>query len=319
MNRTFDTILSLTLLHDYYNDGLTSDFVIVPTSATSHLLKRYRWIFRNTPQGFSISADNLAIAALSQLLAQRNVKLSFMLKLRNNSFLNFTSLPPKSGSKDIYCLYSQPGSEDLNMQVVALFPPVFTYTFTATSGVNSLQVTDPEGSTVFEENMEGIAGEPIRVSVNLEGYASGLYNFTSNEGSETIYITDESLNNSCFGLAEISIPATFNPEADGEYQYQFNARSAIWEYYLLFEKDYDNYDFSIEDTIGTAVFTQTLNPPDYDIGTQIAFASEDPITYREMPRTGLLLDISKPGPDREFEDLPSPSVHNPESKVYLTI
>lgn len=325
MNRTFETVLSLTLLHNYYTGGHTADFAIMPTTATKRLLKSNRWIFRNTEYGFFIGCDNLAMDMLSSALTQKTARLSFILKLKNPDFPNFTDLASRSDGKDIYYLYNQQGSQQLAMEAVARCSPVFTYSFPAAQNDTStnIQVEDPEGNIRIDKTLQSSADQQLNVSVDLGGYTPGLYRFMiSEQPDQNIYITDESPGNGIFGLAEITLPEGFDPEVSGEYQFQFNARSSVWEYHLLFGKDYDgDYSFAINDTEGTDIFTEINAPPDYNKGSRSVFVSQAPISYREAAKRGVQLVISPPNEsaDSTFDHLPNPSVNNPESKVYLTV
>lgn len=320
MNRTYDTILSLTLLHNYYTNGFTPDFVIEPTAATKRWLNNHRWIFRNTAQGFFIGCDNLAMDMLPFILAEETVGLSFVLRLNNDSFMNFTDLPSKLGSKDIYYLYSQPITEEMAIETIALYPQLFTYELTAAGDTTDLQVVDPEGNLRIDETIEGSPGQQLSTSINLENYAPGLYRFmVTDQPDEDIYITNESSGNGIFGLAEITLPADFDPQIDGNYQFQFNARSSVWEYHLLLSKDYNGYNLAIQDTLGTDTFTETEVPLNYDEGSRSVFASQDPILYQETGKRGLRLAINSVEGNRRYDHLPNPAIRNPESKVYLTI
>ena len=324
MNRTFKIILSLTLLHDYYTGGYSPDFVITPTTDTKRLLKSNRWLYGNTAHGFFIGCDNLAMDMFSAVLVQKPVRLRFILRLKNPDFPNFTTLPSRSGSKDIYYLHSQEGSQELAMETVALCPPVFTYQFPV-SGDDStnLQVKDPDGTVRIDKTLQSSADQQLSVSVNLEGHTPGLYRFmVSDQPDQNIYITDEAPGNGVFGLTEITLPEDFNPEVSGKYQFQFNAKSSVWEYHLLFSKNYEEgHSFTINDTEGGVVFTEINAPPNYNKGSLSTFVSQTPIPYREATKKGLQLIISPPGEDTDstFDHLPNPSANNPEPKVHLTV
>ena len=288
MKRTFKNILGLTLLHDYYIDGLTNDFLIVPTAATRHFLKKHRLIFRNTAHGFYMGCDNLTMAMLPRILAGKT--LSFVVKLRNTDFLNFTELLSKSGSKDIYYLHSQSKSEELTQEVVALYPPVFTHQFLAINeNTKLLRVEDPEGNMRIEKTFTPeYVDQKLSASINLEGHFSGLYRFividkpdenTENiEKTESIYITYESPAKDIFGLVEITLPdfSAFVPDTyeASQYQYQFNTKASLWEYHLLFSKDYGDHSFEIKKTDEEGIIFKEVAPvPDYVKGNRSVFVS----------------------------------------------
>lgn len=321
MSRTFEKILSITLLHDYYNSGITTDFVITPTTATKQLLKNHRWICKHTANGCFIGCDNLGVAMLPLILAQKTLRFSFILKLRNNNLMNFTALPPRSGSKDSYYLHSQEGSEEMAMETVTCHPPVFTYKFLATGDTTNIQVKDPKGNTCIQETFTGSPGQQLSMPVNVEGLTPGLYRFTvSGQPDKNIYITAEPQHSGSFGILEITLPSDFNPQTSGAYWYQFNARNAVWAYHLLLGKDYSGYSLAIEDTLEGILFTETEVPPNYNKGSRIIFTAQTPLPYREAARKGLQLVITAgDGTSSTHNHLPGPSVSNPESKVYLTI
>ena len=321
MNRTFEKILNLTLQHEYYTSGFSNDFVIVPTAATKQLLKKHNLIFRNTTHGFFISCDNVTMATLSLILSEKT--LHFILELKNNNFINFTALPPRpSGKHSYYLRCPQEGEVQEPIEAVSVCPPIFTYTFPAAGDTTSLQIEDSEGNVHIEETIAGSPGQQLNTSINLWGYKSGLYRFiVEGQPDENIYITDELPNTNSFGFAEITLPIGFDPQTSGTYQFQFNARTSVWEYHFLFSKSYQDHSFNIEDTLEGEIFTETEAPPNYDEGSQSTFASQNPILYQEGAKRGLQLVVTNPQSQSNtlIDHLPNPSVSNAESKVYLTI
>lgn len=343
MNRTFQQILNLTLSHYYYTSGYTSDFVIKPTATTKQILKKHRLLFRTTKHGFFIGCDNRTMVMLPQILSERT--LSFTLTLKNKDFMNFTGeLPLRAGGKDIYYVRGfQNIVEQEGIEALPLCPPVFTHTFTATGDETILQVQDSGGNILQEKTFDGVVDQQLSTLINLEDYRPGLYSFTVIGGdSKNVYITNKSLGNGIFGLLEITLPVldagTFDPvtyEAY-QYQYQFEAKSSIWEYHLLFNNDYTetgNYNYTFEinynpppEEAGNSFVEQSDPPSDYGVGGHSIFRSTSPVTYQETSKPGIELninynDISDPtnNTTTTLNDLPGPSVGNPESKVYLTI
>lgn len=323
MNRTFSTLLKLTLLHDYYINGFTPDFSIIPTAATKHLLEKNRLLFKTTETGFLIGGDNLVMPVLPQLLAEK--KLSFFLILKNACFMNFTGLPLRSGSKDIYYLNcALEGELQQPIETLALYPPVFTYSFTAAVNNPQIQVEDPKGNIHIDEILEGSAGQQLSISIDLKGYTSGLYRFiVQGQPDENIYILDERRGGGIFGIAEIVLPdfSGFDPDMyqASQYQFLFNARSSAWEYYLLFSRDYTGHTLIMDDTVGGNTFTVTETPPNYEEGNRIVFTSVDDIAYSEVSIKGIRLTISDGVVNRRYSNLSGPVIGNPESKIYLTI
>ncbi len=358
MNSTFSKILELSLKHNYYNNGLCPDFSIKPTAQTKDLLKRLRCIFKATTNGFFLSCDNLAKEIMPQILIKGNTRLCFIMELRKTNFLNFTTLPSRSGGKDIYYIHNEGKNKELSMKTVAMYPSVFTYKFPATASETSLLVKDSEGKTYINESYTNKDQEEYSASIDLGSPSSGLYHFnvSGRDEDESIYISNESLGNGIFGLIEITLPVDSNSKNPIVYQYQFNAKSLVWEYHLLFSKDYDSHSFEItgivkgEETTeqGDIIEAETtegeiekkeivfieLNPATtYSKGNSSVFIAKYKdkenfipvrIPYREAPRTDMQLIINHIDNKKKtmvimLKPLSNPAISNPEPKVYLTV
>lgn len=324
MNNMFTNILNFTLRHDYYTNGFSPDFVITPMAATARLLKRNKLILKYTAHGFRISCNNNTLSRLPQILSGRI--LSFSLRLKNKHFMTITTLPARSGSKDSYYL-SCPlqGGAQPPTETVAQYPRVFNWLFTAAGDTTAIQLEDPEGNIVVDEIHAGTAGQEREAFLDLTQHSSGLYRImVEGQPDENIYIMDEPSANGVFGIAEFTLGdfADFDPETYQalQYEYQFNARASVWEYHLLLSRDYSDYTLAINDTEGTAVFAETAAPPAYTEGSRSIFAAQNPIPYQEAPRRGLQLLLTPAGGGGStYNDLPGPSIRNPEPKMYLTI
>lgn len=321
MNRSFEKIVSLSLQHDYYNSGVTTDITLTPTVATKQLLERHKWIFKPTANGCFISGDHIAITTLPLILAEKTITLSFILNAKNNDFMNFTNLPSRPDSRHIYYFQSQPGSEGLMMEVVPLCPQVFTYTFPAAGNTTHIQVTAPEGNIPINDTFSTSPGQQLSTAINLKGHTPGLYRFSINgQPDENRYITDEPQYGGSFGIANITLPENFNPQTSGAYRFQFQTRASVWEYHLLLGKDYNGYTIAIEDTIEENTFTETAIPSNYDKGSRSTFTAQVPVPYREAARKGIQLTLTAgDGTSSTINHLPGPAVSNPEPKIYLTI
>jgi hypothetical protein len=99
----YERLARVTIRNSYYSDtgGACRDFAIAPTGWTAALMRRLGLLFRAEGDAFSVLYDQLRTPQLlGYLQAQREpenggiwTQLSFVLSLREPSFVNFTRIP----------------------------------------------------------------------------------------------------------------------------------------------------------------------------------------------------------------------------------
>lgn len=129
MKITYTTLLEVLIRHDYYyadldEDGIREwpenydigrDLAIVPTAACRQLLRNYNIVFKATPAGFHLYArvlpSEVAAPGNQQSFAflEPTTCFTFLIKLKNPHFLNFTNLRLNATGKPIYYFSNRSG------------------------------------------------------------------------------------------------------------------------------------------------------------------------------------------------------------------
>jgi len=77
-------------MHDYYVNRLCNELVILPTPATSALIKNYQLIFKQISGGFALAANSAK--DYSNVVFKDSLNLNFEFRFLNPYFYSFTSL-----------------------------------------------------------------------------------------------------------------------------------------------------------------------------------------------------------------------------------
>ena len=97
MTTTYAILATVTLQHDYYADGRSNDFEIVPSAATAAALKGAAILTRMIGNVLillvKVDEDGATYIDLPA-----DLKMTFYLRLVNTDFINFTNLPYRPGS-----------------------------------------------------------------------------------------------------------------------------------------------------------------------------------------------------------------------------
>ncbi len=98
MLRKFELLFSINLDHDYYADGLSSDFEIVPTNSCRKILTDYSLLFKpvnDQSRGLIIyerKAEDKDDPGTILKEITKETRLTFLLKLKEPFFFNYTNL-----------------------------------------------------------------------------------------------------------------------------------------------------------------------------------------------------------------------------------
>lgn len=340
MSRIFQNVLNMTWSHGYYINGndVVKDFTVTPTASTAKLLKRRNLFFKDTEQGFSIYCDNVTIPQLPSILGSQT--LHFYIKLKNSDFMHFTQPPNRSGGKDIYYLECVQSGATQAIQAIPLYPPVFTYTFTAPQNDPTLQLTDPEGIVRLNESFPtAMSGNELSVSVNLTAYTSGRYtvSIAGQQSNTYLYISHEQPEGGIFGIAAITLPPSgINPnELNAStplpmaYNFQFSAKAAYWRYNITYSTltTYNGGPIGVRDIFdNTIIYSPSLSNPspnvydsgmgymthEYSPGTYV-YTSDTPISYNYGTEQVGELYYEYYGMPTFIRRLPSPDIYSPFS------
>lgn len=166
MSSLYKILFSVNLLHDYYADGKSRDFLVMPTQDCADILKNYRLIFRQIENRIILLAPVKQNGKDFKLEFEilENTVFRFYLLIDNPYFLNITSLSgPDIKTQKLYCC-----NQNINTVGVVSFltKPLEAYKKTTTYNQGSL-VTDNNG-IVFEclqKNPAGAKSQPLTEGV----------------------------------------------------------------------------------------------------------------------------------------------------------
>ncbi len=102
----YKQLINIKVNHNYYPEGNSNDFYIVPTPRTVKLIDKMSMLVRNLESEIHILFDASKLELLHHRLTNSNdseSKLSFMLFANNPYFVNITDIPVDLNNKIFYC------------------------------------------------------------------------------------------------------------------------------------------------------------------------------------------------------------------------
>lgn len=337
MRRAYKILFRVKLSHEYYTDGISPDFSVVPTPETTNWLKNNNMLFRTDNTGFRVfyTADtgNELNFPFTSFEATR---LRFMLLLQNpEKFFNITDLTiggkTYQSGNILEFVNTGTGSQELNKHLIwNAEPAIFTYEFpqiaeSISDDIGKLEIFNEQNEQIVLESPDPDSVIPTNdgrflYPVDLNGYPIGMYRFTTyvnntDEEERSIYIDGQLKKNSVFGIIHIDLPASsvlFDPE-DEEWHYTapdydavFLAKAPYWRYLMIMKNEpVGEKTFSIRDTRNEYTFIQKTDTEINGFQT-LVYDSEERIPLSEQPITTFcFVDISDEPPPSEIKILKS--------------
>lgn len=97
----YKKLFELNILHKYYRDNICPDFIVEPTIKCSKILRGHRLIVKNKVNGIVVVTPVDSDKKLEFELAD-NLQFTFILKLKNQNFIDFTEIDWKPVDNSIY-------------------------------------------------------------------------------------------------------------------------------------------------------------------------------------------------------------------------
>jgi hypothetical protein len=297
MNIIYSRLFEVSILHDYFKDGIAREVRLIPTKETSELLTKGRMLMRETPSGIvvlfraklDLNSPEVSLApplAFHFLIQSTNPTQFFAVtKLSKGSrtyqsgdFLAFEN-SPADASED------KANPEKINLDI---WDGVRSKTFTSRVKINSdpskvlLQVKNSEGEKI-PSGLDAI-GTPLALDlqltpddkgefllkVDLKGKREGKYTLTLRNEADTedlwkkhYFLTSDSEGKTALGLLKISYisnPAKLYGEKE-YYAINLKRKATKWTYIIISQNrkiDLGSAQLSIRDK---------GNPPDSPYGT----------------------------------------------------
>ncbi|SHJ77078.1 hypothetical protein SAMN02745165_03134 [Malonomonas rubra DSM 5091] len=338
MRIDFQKAFAVEVLHDYYRDGISADFLIAPTPSCQQQLLKQGMLFKETPSGFVVLYETAGDEASEPKRPLASpLTFSFVLWSQESFLLNYSNLPLDKTPDQIFYLSNRDksindgqlllsadsGAQFLSAaDLLALRPQRFQVDIEDSSDSVVWELTDSKGTLVDRRRVATVEGNNSYL-VDLREQAPGLYRLCC-DGEEHLkfYAADRLVSGFPFGLIEIFIdPAISNDfsfvAADGSVQFRnyrlkLQARSTTWEYYVVakYETEVTPNDLQISLDEPAVNFVRQPAVSLADGSTAVPFVAGATLPLSQQPLTGITLQKKK-GPSTPrlvIDNLPNPSV-----------
>jgi hypothetical protein len=338
MKIDFQKAFAVEVLHDYYQNGISADFLISPTPDCQRQLLQQGMLFKQTASGFIVlyETDGDDPPRPKRPL-DSPLTLSFVLWSQAPFLLHYSNLPLDKDPEQIFYLSNRnkvlnagqlllsaaSASQFLSADdLLALRPQRFQVEVESAADSVLWEVLDVQGAQVGRERVATVAGRNSYL-VDLGQQAPGLYSL-QRDGSEHLqfYAADRLVSGFPFGLLEIAADASVSNDfsfvaADGSVQFRnyrlkLQARSTTWEYYVVakYETEVTPNDLQISLDDPAVSFARQTAVILADGSTAVPFIAGTELPLRQLPLKGITLRKKK-GPSTPrlvIDNLPNPSV-----------
>lgn len=358
MKIDFQKAFAVDIRHDYYPDGISADFLIVPTPDCQQQLQKYGLLFKETAGGVVVLFETTGIDG--PIEPKRKIDgplvLSFVLWSKAPFLLNYSKLPlDKTPDQMFYLtnrsktlnsgkllLSADSGDEYLSeADLLALRPKRFQVQVETAKDSTLWEIIDPQGAQIHRQRVNSVEGTCV-YRVDLGSRLPGRYQLRR-DGADYLkfYAADQLVSGFPFGLIEIAVdPAVSNEFSfvDGsgnvqfrEYQLKLQARKTTWEYFIVakYETGVKPNDLSVTLDDPPVSFARQNAVTLADGSTAIPFVAGTPLPLSQHPIKGIALSKKKgpATPRLNIDNLPNPSVseviptagENAISRVYIYV
>ncbi|MCB0570869.1 MAG: hypothetical protein KDC66_13935 [Phaeodactylibacter sp.] len=280
---TFKRLVTVEVLHDYYQSGQSPDLEFIPTAESRRLLAGLKLRFISTGHGFFIgmqSAEALTGGAFRPYLAPTEpFKLSFYVGLKNPHWYTISQLTDTkpsgsafyltnrfdkqlAGTPPLLLLTGHTGGDDRvsGNDLVRVVGGKFKYRLSQPAAVVSITASFSPVPDVLWPTPESPQGDGLEIECDLSAYPNGRYHLEEDNGfSVELYKDDAAQAFQAFGMVELfsdsPVPAyQFLEDTGGGniiahpavYSIRFLARPSRWRYFVVAQSQgVDVGDFSI--------------------------------------------------------------------------
>jgi hypothetical protein len=102
----YQQLFELSILHNYYQNQVCPDLIVEPTIECLKILRGHRLILKNKINGIVVIAP-VDLEHKPWIELKDNLQFTFILKLKNPEFIDFTDIEWQPINSDIYCFNNQ--------------------------------------------------------------------------------------------------------------------------------------------------------------------------------------------------------------------
>ncbi len=268
MTTKYNRLFSLSIMHEYFKNGVNKTLVLKPDNRTRTLLRNGQMLFKTLGNNAIVlfKADSDKTSPFIDL--GEDVGLRFYLTSeRSDEFFNTTKLDTTEkyvvGNKLYFTndpgnASSDPGTPEVltHNLIDKAFARLFTYTFSlnTTHTKTKFKMTDSEGNLVSVGkdadgndlpttlNLTRDDSKQFQQQVDIRNKATGIYTITiTNDADaitlkeETVLIDDGAIQQGVLGIVDIkyNTPTGHMYGATEYYQLKFERKMAFWKYLVV--------------------------------------------------------------------------------------
>lgn len=256
--KKYEQLFRIDFKHDYFSDGVLKNVLLDPTPATKQLMRQYDLRLQKNKQGVIIYCGLNKGESMAASLGKAR-KLSFLLKVEDPSFINYTELPLLGQENKKYFFSNVKDSTGPDATIRSLskidfvseqdglpFYPLF-YQHQLPSNTKQVLFNLAEfGQNALSQDQlsdwQLIPGETSPneeasiLQINFNQSSWGKYELNiSGEESLVFGVMPGNAMPSTFGMIEIVTKG----EISQHYEIAFQARKTTWRYYIINKSEID--------------------------------------------------------------------------------
>ena len=246
--------LQCNIIHNFFENGLSTVFELVPFQETSRQMNNYSirlnndqgsfgfWIGKTESEPLNIESDFDGISNLYFQLIVRDPLFYNYTDLNiadQQKLLLFSNLNDLSGSNLMHRWDSASGSDAITAR-----PSQFNYTLPQGNGI--LEISDESGNVVLENEFAN--EHPTTILIDLRNQDIGRYTLSLDNGtSDEFFLLHEPLQNECAGIVQINMQSLkANYIENMAYEIKFEPRPVNWQYKIILRPDHTLISLKID-------------------------------------------------------------------------
>ncbi|MDI6402700.1 hypothetical protein QLX67_11900 [Balneolaceae bacterium ANBcel3] len=326
----FDTLLSISLYHPFFEDGVAKGISLVPDEKTRDVMDACGLLFRTTDKGVRVLTE-MDTEAVEAKKMKRSLPegFQFTFKLMVSKPLFYTITDAKGVPLFEHCwlfdnhqqsqgegsLFLHPGPT-VDEATSVLFKTgnlEFTYEWDTDTGMESAFITDISGRCFISEVIDSSEGK-ARVTFDLSHLEPDIYNLQAGTAIRPFYY-DRALKRAdpMIGLVRIDAGALPDPAfrlldeeqslKQPEFKLKFDATKTYWRYHIISRSGMETASLALESAEYPFKATSHAGYPE----TDLLFQSEVPIPMTEKGVKDIHLKKNNGSIARQLiESLPGP-------------
>lgn len=268
MNIIYSRLFEVSVLHDYFKEGLARDIKLIPTRETQDLLRKGRMLWRETPQGIVVLYRAELDLTSPEVALAAPIDFFFFIESRTTQFFAVTQVtegPRTYQAGDILAFQNSPANASTDAETpekieLEIWDGARAKTFLTRMTLNPkptkvlFQVRDASGTKISSGQDETGAAFPLDleitpddqgeflISLDIKGKPEGNYSLTLRNAADTqdlwkkeYFLTQDPEVRSALGVMKISYRAAPNHLYGSKeyYAINFKRKATKWTYIIV--------------------------------------------------------------------------------------